>query len=147
MEPLKKVRQPTPEACVLVRGRPAQPGARNRTGVTVVVPPPPSRPKPAPVANESLTRAIPARAVKEEGADYLSHLVSHLRRERQRRGLSLADLAKGSGLDRGMLCKLENGRIANPTFHTLWRYAMALDGRPAMVFLDACRAAADAEAR
>jgi transcriptional regulator with XRE-family HTH domain len=81
-----------------------------------------------------------------EAVSYLSHFVSHLRRERERRGMSLTDISAGSGLDRGMLCKLENGRIANPTFFTLWRYSMALDPRPSLVLLDACRSAAGAEA-
>jgi transcriptional regulator with XRE-family HTH domain len=94
---------------------------------------------------EPATQPALARRGRAEGTDYLSHLVSYLRQERQRRGLSLTDLSQGSGLDRGMLCKLENGRIANPTFHTLWRYAMALDARPALVLLDACRAAAEAD--
>ena len=39
---------------------------------------------------------------------------------------------------------LQNGRIGNPTFLTLWRYARALDDQPTVIFLEACRSAADA---
>jgi DNA-binding XRE family transcriptional regulator len=50
-----------------------------------------------------------------------------LRRERERKGLSLTDVAKRSGLTRAMISKLENGRNPNPTLDTLARYALALD--------------------
>jgi DNA-binding XRE family transcriptional regulator len=53
--------------------------------------------------------------------------VDALRRERERRGLSLTDMAKRSGLTRAMVSKLESGRNPNPTLDTLARYALALD--------------------
>ena len=54
-------------------------------------------------------------------------LLTHdLREERKRQGLSLADVMERSGLERGMLSKLENGRTVNPTLETLFRYARAL---------------------
>ncbi len=49
-----------------------------------------------------------------------------LKQERERRGLSLADVSERSGLDKGMLSRLENGKILNPTVSTLWRYAESL---------------------
>jgi hypothetical protein len=49
-----------------------------------------------------------------------------LKRQRERRGLSLTDVSERSGLDRGMLSRLENGKILNPTMATLWRYADAI---------------------
>ena len=49
-----------------------------------------------------------------------------LRLERERQGLSLADVAGRSGLDKSMLSRLENGKILNPTVTTLWRYADAV---------------------
>jgi len=102
------------------------------------VQPPSDATHPTPTSDFALERP-------EEAAVYLFHLVSHFRKERERRGMSLADVSAGSGLDRGMLCKLENGRIGNPTFLTLWKYARALDEQPALIFLDACRSAADAK--
>jgi hypothetical protein len=50
-----------------------------------------------------------------------------LKQERERRGLSLTDVSERSGLDKGMLSRLENGKILNPTVATLWRYADAID--------------------
>lgn len=55
--------------------------------------------------------------------------VAALRRARERRGLSLADVSERSGLDRGMLSRLENGKVLNPTLTTLWRYAEAIGVR------------------
>jgi ribosome-binding protein aMBF1 (putative translation factor) len=52
-----------------------------------------------------------------------------LRRERERQGLSLADLSERTGLDRATLSKLETGKMANPTLATLRRYAQALGKR------------------
>jgi ribosome-binding protein aMBF1 (putative translation factor) len=49
-----------------------------------------------------------------------------LRQERERQGLSLAEVSDRSGLDKGMLSRLENGKILNPTVATLWRYADAV---------------------
>ena len=54
-------------------------------------------------------------------------LVDQLRHERERKGLSLTDVADRSGLTRAMVSKLENGRDPNPTLDTLARYALALD--------------------
>ena len=53
--------------------------------------------------------------------------VDELRRERERKGLSLTEVAERSGLTRAMVSKLENGRNPNPTLDTLARYALALD--------------------
>lgn len=52
-----------------------------------------------------------------------------LKRERQRRGLSVGDVAKRSGLDRAVVSRLENGKQDNPTLATLMRYAAALGKR------------------
>ncbi len=49
-----------------------------------------------------------------------------LRRERERLGLSLADVAERAGIDKGALSRLENGQQLNPTVNTLSRYAHAL---------------------
>lgn len=52
-----------------------------------------------------------------------------LKRERQRRGLSIGDVAERSGLDRAVVSRLENGKQDNPTVATLMRYAAALGKR------------------
>jgi hypothetical protein len=63
--------------------------------------------------------------------------VARLKHERERRGLTLADVSERSGLDKGMLSRLENGKILNPTVSTLWRYAEAIGVRVAMTVEDA----------
>ena len=55
--------------------------------------------------------------------------------ERQRQGLSLADLNERSGIDRGTLSKLENDGDPNVTMNTLLRYAEAL-GKSILVQLE-----------
>src|SRR5437588_3018264 len=52
-----------------------------------------------------------------------------LKRERQRCGLSIGDVAERSGLDRAVVSRLENGKQDNPTVATLMRYAAALGKR------------------
>ncbi len=52
-----------------------------------------------------------------------------LKRERQRRGLSIGDVAQRSGLDRAVVSRLENGKRDNPTVATLMRYAAAIGKR------------------
>jgi hypothetical protein len=51
--------------------------------------------------------------------------VAELKRRRDE-GLSLATVSERSGLDTGLLSRLENGKILNPMLTTLWRYAGAL---------------------
>ena len=60
--------------------------------------------------------------------------IAGLKRRREQLGLSLADVSERSGLDKGMLSRLENGKILNPTMSTLWRYAEALDMQVALAF-------------
>jgi DNA-binding XRE family transcriptional regulator len=70
-----------------------------------------------------------ARQVKSEHDALiasLEHVMQQLRAERERQGLSLADVSQRSGIDRAALCRLESGRHANPTIATLMRYARAL---------------------
>jgi len=56
----------------------------------------------------------------------VDEVISQLRAERQRLGLSLADIESRSGLRRSSLSRLENDKNANPTLLTLQRYAAAL---------------------
>ena len=52
-----------------------------------------------------------------------------LKKDRQQCGLSIADVAERSGLDRAVISRLENGKQDNPTVATLMRYAAALGKR------------------
>jgi ribosome-binding protein aMBF1 (putative translation factor) len=52
-----------------------------------------------------------------------------LKQERQRRGLSIGDVAEQSGLARAVVSRLENGKQDNPTVATLMRYAAAVGKR------------------
>lgn len=52
--------------------------------------------------------------------------IMSLCRERERLGLSLAEVAERAGIDKGALSRLENGQQLNPTVNTLARYVHAL---------------------
>lgn len=52
--------------------------------------------------------------------------LAQIKQERERRGLSLTEVARRSGLDKGMVSRLENGKVLNPTMATLWKYAEAV---------------------
>jgi transcriptional regulator with XRE-family HTH domain len=53
-------------------------------------------------------------------------LITRLRAERERQGLSLAEIADRTGIDRAAIHKVEIGLNKNPTCATLTRYAEAL---------------------
>lgn len=59
----------------------------------------------------------------------VTRTIAALKAERERRGLSLADLEARSGLKRSAISRLENDPYANPTLLTLYRYAIALGVR------------------
>jgi len=71
--------------------------------------------------------------LKKEGTP-LRQVLTALREERQRQGLSLADIKERSGIDRAALSRLENDEDANPTLTTLERYAAAV-GKQMVVLL------------
>jgi transcriptional regulator with XRE-family HTH domain len=56
-------------------------------------------------------------------------VMAELKAERERQGLTLAQLAENSGLDKGAISKLETGRQVNPTIDTLTRIAAGLGVR------------------
>jgi DNA-binding Xre family transcriptional regulator len=56
----------------------------------------------------------------------LLEAMQHLKAQRRRRGVSLAELARRTGIDKAALSRLENGQQKNPTLATLTRYAAAL---------------------
>jgi hypothetical protein len=60
-------------------------------------------------------------------------LVAHLKGERLRRGLSLGDVARVTDQARSAISRLENGLYPNPTFNTVYRYALALDMRIVLI--------------
>ncbi len=70
---------------------------------------------------------------KKEGTP-LRQVLAALRAERERQGLSLADINKRTGIDRAALSRLENNEEANPTLATLERYAEAV-GKQMVVLL------------
>ena len=53
-------------------------------------------------------------------------VVARLKAERERRGLSLADMLRRTGMSREALSRLENQQAPNPTVRTLARYAAAV---------------------
>src|SRR5688572_22703643 len=63
--------------------------------------------------------------LKKEGTP-IRQVIAALRAERERQGLSLADLNERTGIDRAALSRLENNEEANPTLSTLERYATAV---------------------
>lgn len=60
--------------------------------------------------------------------EYLSirQAIFALKQSRERAGLSLADVADRSGIDKAALSRIESGQHMNPTISTLCRYAHAL---------------------
>jgi DNA-binding XRE family transcriptional regulator len=57
---------------------------------------------------------------------FIHQVMGSLKKERERQGLTLADVSKRSGIDQAALSKLETGSHANPTLETLYRVALAL---------------------
>jgi ribosome-binding protein aMBF1 (putative translation factor) len=66
----------------------------------------------------------------------LAQALSALRAERERQGLSLADVSERSGIDRATISKLETGKLPNPTVSTLRAVARALDKRLSWSLID-----------
>lgn len=51
-----------------------------------------------------------------------------LKAEREKRGITLTELAERTGIDKGNLSRMENNINANPTLETLTRIAKAIGG-------------------
>ena len=94
-------------------------------------------------AREQFQRERPSLETLEEAGDWdgpvrqgdlfeLFSALAELKRRREARGLALAEIAEKSGLDMGMISRLERGKIGNPTFITLSRYAEAVGARLAL---------------
>ncbi len=84
-----------------------------------------------PQYQEGLARDVAAyrREYPPVGDPELVAALAGLRRERERQGLSLTDMAERTGIDRATISKLETGKLANPTIGTLRTYARALGRR------------------
>lgn len=67
--------------------------------------------------------APPSQATQSSPIGLLS---ASLRRERERLGLSVSELAKRAGVAKSTLSQLE-AAVGNPSLETLWALAMALD--------------------
>jgi transcriptional regulator with XRE-family HTH domain len=82
------------------------------------------REKPGP---EQLAASGEYKGPVQAGAYWeVRRIMTALKAERERQGLTLAQLAKRSGLDKGAISKLESGRQVNPTVDTLSRIAAGL---------------------
>jgi DNA-binding Xre family transcriptional regulator len=89
----------------------------------------------------------PSLADVEQSADYtpvvsqgeyleLMRFAAQVRARREALNLSLADVARLTGIDKAALSRLENGQAENPTYHTLDRVAKALNQRLKLVLED-----------
>jgi ribosome-binding protein aMBF1 (putative translation factor) len=88
---------------------------------------------------ERFQRDKPTRAQLEASGEYgpglptvtyfaLMAFLKRMRELREAAGLSLADVAERTGMDKGFVSRLETGQ-GNPTVDTLARYAAALGKR------------------
>lgn len=95
------------------------------------------------VAEETSPKAmVEHRAAAERGArsidagrDLLRDVVRMLRAERERQGLTAAEVAERCDMERSALCRLETAENANPTVATVCGIAQAL-GKSLVVRLE-----------
>ena len=74
----------------------------------------------------SLADIEKADSITLEAYQILQETLVMLRKRRLDAGLTLDHVAKTSGIDKAYLSRLENGKVLNPTFETLYRYASAI---------------------
>ncbi|CAN3983976.1 Putative DNA-binding protein [Kitasatospora purpeofusca] len=60
------------------------------------------------------------------GNELIGLISASIRRERERAGLSMAELARRAGIAKSTLSQLESG-VGNPSVETLWALGVALD--------------------
>lgn len=82
------------------------------------------REKPSP--DEALAESGHAALLPLGEVVLLHEVAAALRRERERVGMTLAELSARTGIDPAALSRLETGKAANPTVDTLYRVAAAL---------------------
>lgn len=90
-----------------------------------------------PVVKQCWQKALDAAAVDQQSIDAQARavfaaqdsareVVTRLKAERERRGLSLADMLRRTGMSCEALSRLEHHRAPNPQIRTLARYAAAV---------------------
>jgi DNA-binding phage protein len=85
---------------------------------------------------EILRKAQEYKHAYDSARATLQDALKLLKAEREKMGLSLADIAERTGIERPNLSRLENEPEANPTVATLSRYADALGKRLMIVLSD-----------
>jgi DNA-binding XRE family transcriptional regulator len=85
---------------------------------------------------EELPQLIERHHERMASLDQLEKLLPQLKAARERKGLSLADVMKLTGMDRSAISKLESGQRTNPTVDTLVRYAEAVGKRLVVTLAD-----------
>ena len=71
-------------------------------------------------------RRRPAGAINRQSFAAILSLVARFKAERERQGLTLAEVAERMGIDPPALSGLETGKTLNPTLATLHKWAEAL---------------------
>ena len=74
----------------------------------------------------SLSGIERAESAPLEAYQILQEALVALKKRRLERRMTLDRLAAVSGIDKAYLSRLENGKVFNPTFETLYRYASAI---------------------
>jgi DNA-binding XRE family transcriptional regulator len=67
-----------------------------------------------------------ADAIDRQSFTAILSLVARLKAVRESQGLTLAEVAERMGIDAPALCRLETGKMLNPTLATLHKWAAAL---------------------
>jgi len=75
---------------------------------------------------QELPELIARHHDRMEAKELLERVFGELKSEREKQGMSLADVAERTGMDSSALSKLETGQRPNPTIETLARYAQAV---------------------
>ena len=81
-----------------------------------------------------------------EADETIAGIAAALKVERERSGMSLADLQEKTGIDRATLSRIENGKVPNPTYSTLKAFAKAMGFR-VVIKLERAETGAQADPR
>ncbi len=71
-------------------------------------------------------RQRPAGTVNQQSFSAILGLLARFKAERERQGLTLAEVAQRMEIDPPALSRLETGKVLNPTLATLHKWAEAL---------------------
>jgi ribosome-binding protein aMBF1 (putative translation factor) len=86
---------------------------------------------------EAVSQARRIARSAEQGETLLRDAVRMLRAERERQGLSLAQVAERCDMERSAVCRLETSAVPNPTVATLCAWAAALGKEIVITLRDA----------